>query len=84
MSAQLIKTTGEKVSILPKNGTDFKLEELQTMVGGYIEIVNMYGHIMVVDEEGLLKHKPYNHVASEMSGRRLVGDVVFCTPEMVK
>lgn len=84
MSAQLIKANGEKITISPKNGEDFKLAELQELVGGYIEIVTMYGHIMVVDEEGLLKHKPYNHVASEMSGRRLVGDVVFCTPDMVK
>lgn len=84
MSAELIKVNGERVTISPKNDTDFKLDELQSLVGGYIEIVNMYGHIMVVDEEGLLKHKPYNHVASEMSGRRLVGDVVFCPDEMVK
>lgn len=84
MSAQWIKANGEKITIEPKNGTDFKLDELQAFVGGFIEIVNMYGHIMVVDEEGLLKHKPYNLVASVMSGRPLVGDVVFCTPEMVK
>lgn len=84
MSAQLIKANGEKITITPKNGEDFKLDELQSLVGGYIEIVTMYGHIMVVDEEGLLKHKPYNNVASVISGRPLVGDVVFCTPEMVK
>lgn len=84
MSAELIKVNGERVTISPKNGTDFKLKELQELVGGFIEIVQMYGHIMVVDEEGLLKQKPYNAIASVISGRPLVGNVVFCTPEMVK
>jgi len=84
MSALLIKANGERFTISPKNGEDFKLNELQELVGGYIEIIQMYGHIMVVDEEGLLKKKPYNAVASSISGRPLVGDVVFCTPEMVK
>ena len=31
---QLIRTSGEVTEVKPANGTDFSLEELQTMVGG--------------------------------------------------
>jgi len=45
------------------------LEELQKLVGGYIDIINCYtengepAH-MIVDEEGLLKQKPINMVGT--------------------
>lgn len=43
----------------PKNGTDFKLEELTGFVGGHIELVQTIGRrTMVLDEEGKLKGKP--------------------------
>lgn len=34
--AQIIKVTGETKQVEPQNGTDFKLKELQEIVGGYI------------------------------------------------
>ena len=39
--ATLIKADGTWAEIQPENGTDFKLEELQAYVDGYIEIVNL-------------------------------------------
>lgn len=50
--AAFIKTNGEITNVTPKNGTDYKYEELKEFVGGYIEIVPINDHkIMVVNEE---------------------------------
>ena len=50
----IVKTTGEKHKVSPKNGKDYKLKELQDIVDGYIEIVYLQNNkIMVVNEEGL-------------------------------
>lgn len=60
------------------------LEELQRAVGGYIEFVPipaMDDIVLVVDEEGLFKEKPYNKIASEIAGRVIVGDVVITLRE---
>lgn len=56
------------------------LEEMQHIVGGYIEPVKVIheGHIrtMVVNEEGNCMGLPANTVASNAAGRRVVGDVL--------
>lgn len=63
--AAFIKTNGEITNVTPKNGTDYKYEELKEFVGGYIEIVPINDHeIMVVNEEGKLNNLPVNHIAS--------------------
>lgn len=36
--ARIIKTNGEIIPVEPKNGTDFQLEEMQEIVGGYIQL----------------------------------------------
>jgi hypothetical protein len=82
--AQLIKTNGEIVTVTPKNGKEFELEELQRLVGGPIEYVGReQGKRMVwCDEEGKLRGRAPNHVASERFrgmlgvGDWLVGDVL--------
>ena len=51
------------------------LEELQRIVGGYIETLGVFhGIVAVIDEEGVLKAKASN-IAPH--GITLVGDVVF-------
>lgn len=51
--ATLLKSDGTRKEIQPQNGTDFKLEELQAYVDGYIEIVNLQnGEILVINEAG--------------------------------
>lgn len=63
--ATLYWTTGFQEEVKPPNGTAFTLEEMQTLVGGFIEIVPTIGHgLMVIDEEGKLKGKALNHVAT--------------------
>lgn len=37
--AVLIKTDGTSQSVWPKSGEDFSIEELQALVGGYVEFV---------------------------------------------
>jgi len=55
------------------------LEEMQQIVGGYIEPLRVEheGHIrtMVVNEEGKLIRLPLNIRASEIAGREIVGNV---------
>lgn len=60
------------------------LEELQGAVGGYIEVVQipaMSGVLMIVDEEGRMKGKAVNAIASEIAGTEIVGDVVITLDE---
>jgi len=59
------------------------LKDLQTVVGGYIEIVSIGGGgYIVLDEEGKLKNKPLNVIATELYNNQndvIVGDVVVCS-----
>lgn len=58
------------------------LEQLQKMVGGYIEVVTSLDskYQIVIDEEGKLKGKPFNKDATALLGYgddELVGDAVI-------
>lgn len=85
MKAQIIKTTGEVWEIEPKNKTDFSLEELQEIVGGYIEIVQLGNRkVMVANEDGVYLELPLNRKASNIYQRNLiVGDVVICSSNQI-
>ena len=59
--AKIYRTNGDVEIIEPKNGTDFQLEELSAIVGGYIECLNFTdGSLLVCNEEGKLMNLPYN------------------------
>ena len=79
--ATLIKANGVAENINP-DGKKFKLETLQGLVGGYIEVVPIgHGECAVCDEEGKLKGKPLNIPATMMCNRAydpFVGDIVIC------
>lgn len=90
--ATLIKADGTRTEIQPKNGTDFKLEELQEYVDGYIEIVNLRnGEILVINEDGKDRYDT-NKTATELAhqhnalfpGDYIDGDVVLCKDEEVQ
>ena len=81
-----IKAIEGSQTVMPANGKAFKLAELQSMVGGYIEAVRLDGDlIMFVNEEGKFKGLPYNSAASFMASvlaritDPIVGDVVIGT-----
>jgi hypothetical protein len=89
--AILLRADGTEETVTPKNGTDFKLEELQGFVGGYIEIVSYFwtpqsrrrhrGKILVINEEGKLNGLPHNLRASEIYDAPfdvIVGDALLC------
>ena len=83
MEAIIIKPNEENVEVVERD-KPFKLEELQKLVGGLIEVVpdridlrNINGHetgsmglgkLMVVNEEGLILDLPYNEQASNLLG----------------
>ncbi len=64
---------------------DFRwsLNELQRLVGGYIELVpvrnpiNGIDYTVVVNEEGLVHQLPWNRPASYIAGQVLVGNAVL-------
>jgi hypothetical protein len=82
--ATFLRTTGEMETISPANGVNWTLPELQTLVGGYIEVGRTTdGRYLVLDEEGKMEHKrkPLNITATKLYqyGRHdpIVGDVVI-------
>lgn len=58
-------------------------ETMHEAIGGYLEIVRPQaiplpkGMIMIVDEEGLLKRREQNLLASVLYGGFIAGDVLF-------
>ena len=80
-----IPVNGKTEEFKPANGTTFELEELQSAVGGNIEFVYpKENHIMVVDEEGVLKGKPLNTAASFLAGIPIVGDVAIVQEKFIE
>ena len=81
MSTMLVRVDGREEEIQPANGSHWSLEELQTLIGGYIEVVRapFVDGWLVVDEEGLMKRKQRNLKASLLVSRPIVGDAVFIT-----
>ena len=77
------KTDGTAKQVKPTNGEDFTLEELQSFVGGYIEIVSLNDMFLVVNEEGKLNNLPVNANATalweQVYGKTdvIVGDVLY-------
>ncbi len=79
--ATLYRTDGTVETLQPPATGHWSLEELQTLVGGYIEVVRTTDlRFMVLDEEGKLKHKPLNVAATRLyqHGRHdpVVGDAI--------
>lgn len=91
--ATIYKTSGETIETSPKNGKYFTLSEMQAIVSGFIEIVDLYdGRLMVVNEEGKLKGLGINHKATEiyldampvMVVDIIVGDVLVCDKKEIR
>jgi hypothetical protein len=65
--------TSEVVAVRPADGVKFSLEELQTAVGGYIEMIVPVtrGHRVYVNEEGAIKRLPLNPRTWEFADERV-------------
>lgn len=87
MERQIIKTDGTTINYSPKAGAHYELEELQEIVGGFIEIISLHdGRMMVINEEGKLNGLPYNDLATDIAHDAnaiydddfVVGDILIC------
>ncbi len=80
----LITAEGEEKVVTPEHGEVFTLEELQALVGGYIEVVPQRVHpdkVYLCDEEGLLKSKEINFSVTETIDYPVVGDILIISHE---
>ena len=89
-SAKIIYTDKGAEDYTPKNGTTFELEEMQKIVGGYIEIVRLRdGRMIIVDEDGKSKDKAVNIPATNILRRDhyttdyIVGTAIVCDADMI-
>ena len=82
-----------KKNVHPLNGKEFSLAELQTIVKGYIEIVELgNGYILVCNEEAKLLGQKINMTATTLAYTSkaiapfdcINGDVLLCKSELVK
>jgi hypothetical protein len=80
--AFIYQANGEIIPVMPKDGKFFTLKELQDIVKGYIEIVNLQdGRLMIVNEEGKLDGLKPNPEATKLYVHDyIVGDVLV-TPQ---
>lgn len=54
-----------------------KLAQLQALVGGWIEIIQLpEGRQLIVNEEGAIRRLPFNLRASQIAGREIYGSAV--------
>lgn len=90
-SAKIIYTDKEAEDYTPKNGSTFELEEMQEIVGGYIEIIRLNdGRIIVVNEDGLNLNLPVNIEATNILRRDhsttqyIVGTAIVCDADMIE
>ena len=89
--AKIIKTDGTCLPVQPSNGTDFSLKEMQAIVGGYIELVELNDtNTIVLNEEGKLNGLPLNIEATRVfrsyypgSNDFIVGNVLICKTEQI-
>lgn len=88
-----LKTNCELEEVTPQNGTDYTYEELTNFVGGYIEIIRLSAHqIMVINEEGKLQGLDTNLLATEAAhlvnaianNDFIVGNCLLCDTKHVK
>ena len=95
MKARLLKFSGEVMEIEPKNGTDFKLDELHKHLQcSLVEVINInQDDIMVVDDEGKLKANNVINVNATMLAQEnqaitswdyIAGDAIVCNRKMIR
>lgn len=84
---KIVKTNGEIIDLEDK---ELHLEQMQKVVGGYIEIVRLKnGWLVVCNEEGKLIGLEENPVATlvyNVNGFNdlIVGDVIICESKYIK
>lgn len=69
MANIIIKSDGTEQFVNPEGANDkFTLEQLQRIVGGYIQVINLPANkLLVINEEGKLLSLPVNQKASSLA-----------------
>lgn len=78
-----LRANGVTKVIFPQDEV-FTLEELQGLVGGYIEVVSipdLKNSKLVVNEDGQLMGLPVNAMASSLLRQMVAGDAVVVHPD---
>ena len=94
VGATLISVEKDPERVYPKNGTDFKLEEAQSMVDGNVEVIDIRdgsGFIMIINDEGKFTKQP-NLIATSIARKSnsifaddyICGDVILCHTSMFR
>ena len=90
MKATLLKVTGETVEISPVNGNCFTLNEAQSLVNGYVQVIDICPNkIMIMNEEGKF-HFELNVEATRIALMNsaifpddyIAGDTIVCDDTM--
>lgn len=88
--AKIYRIDGSFEIVEPANGTDFTLDEMKAIVGGYIEILPVgKDSLMVCNEEGKLMGLPVNEIATLFVRANgifdcVVGDVLICDSNQIR
>lgn len=92
--SKLIPPSGRVLEFPPNNGKNYTLKELQTAVGGYIEVVRLgpSGRCLVINEEGKLMQLPFNmratalfhHAHPHLRHDSICGNAVFCEYDLMR
>lgn len=94
--AYIVRTTGDIEPVVPKNGTDFKLEEVQKIVLDTVEVVYDNGeYCMIASENAFARNLWINPAASDIAEEDMkdmgldyplliLGDVLVCKSNMFK
>lgn len=82
-TAILFTQDGTVMSVKPKDEY-FTLKELQSLVGGLIELypLRVNNHLVVCNEEGMILNLRLNSIFRKYTNISLVGDVLLC-PESI-
>ena len=80
--AQWIKADGTTETVRAA-GAKWSLEELQALVGGYIEKMPGVPFTMLMNEEGLLRDLPVNGTATMLVRKALAGQTLRYLPTIV-
>jgi len=76
--ATLLNVDGSRQIVHPASPPHFTLEELQTLVGGYIEVVSLeQGKMLIINEDGKFIDMEYNEQATKRAqGYLFLGDYI--------
>jgi hypothetical protein len=85
--AFLVAVDGTVTPLKPGNGKSFTLDEVQALVGGYVQLLAIQKKPFILyalmDEDGLLKRLPLNPEASRIATQKMGRDMIMVGPIVI-